>query len=541
MRKLIFSLIACLFLTADYCQAQIYVFEYIVVGAGTTGSPLAAELGARYNTALLEYGPKDSQLTNPETVRNLDNNKWLGYNGEADVQYFTTPQLLTYYNGTKTYRSFESRRYKGTHGCNGHNAGWGRYGVKEMYDRWPSGWKSRDMRRYLDKAFREMNSGVPSKHAALQAKIMNEWKRATGYPIIDDSKLIQFSQLGIQKSIFNYQLKNNGTYYERYSSFDAFVKPELEEEDTNLQLFTYRRMDNIIWQFFDEKGKRLSKPIARALEVTNRLTNTKEIFYSSKEIIFAGGAFDTVGMMQRSGIGNCTELELMNITCVFNNPNVGEGMLYHMVLAPLMSVSNDAKLIEPNTQFTTQAGVAISTEKKNYIDATIDFHMETNDIYLPSPPLPKPLAYAILLSMKDFGPGKVTIDPQDHHKLLIDLRLLQNQWEVPHMISIFNEYRKLLNASSVYDEEFAPGPSVQTFQQKYDYVLNMIQFGEHPIATNQMLKVVDTKLKVYGVEGLRIADLSVIPNGNHVNPNMMAAAIGLKAADLVLRDAHKHR
>jgi hypothetical protein len=50
-----------------------------------------------------------------------------------------------------------------------------------------------------------------------------------------------------------------------------------------------------------------------------------------------------------------------------------------------------------------------------------------------------------------------------------------------------------------------------------------------------MGQVVDTKLKVMGAQRLRIADLSVIPTGNRANPNMLAVAIGLKAADLLLQ------
>lgn len=516
-------------------QTEIETFDYLVIGAGTTGAATAAKLGAEYPTALLEFGPDESQLHDPETVRNLDNNKWLGYNNEADVHLSTVPQPLTLFNGTTIWRSFETRRYKGVHGCNAHNAGWARYGVKKMYDRWPIGWKSKDMKRYLDEAFDAMSSSVPSKHAALQAKIMNEWQAATGYPIIRDSKLKEFSKLGIQKSLFNH-IRHNDTYFERVSSFDAFTRRELAKKKTKLKLVTFKRVERILWEWengYDEE------PTARAVLTTDRLSGQIKIYYARREVLFAAGAFDNVGLLQRSGIGNCTELQAMNISCVVDNPNVGEGFLYHMVLAPLMSVTEDDKVIEPNSQFTTQAGVAISTEGTDIIDATIDFHMETNELYTPSPPLPKPLAYGILLSMRDFGPGKITIDPSDHHKLLIDLRLFQNDWEIPHMIRVFREYRRLLNASSVY-REFAPGLQVQSLQDMHDYVVQNIQFGEHPISSNQMFKVVDNKLRVYGVKGLRLLGLDTIVNGNHVNPNMMAAALGLKAADIILKDARRH-
>jgi hypothetical protein len=527
-------------------QDVIHRFDYLVTGAGSSGGPLSAKLGAKHPTALLEIGPNNDQLFDPQTVRNLDNNKWLGYNGQADVHYFTKPQQVTLYNGTVITRSWESRRYEGEAGCGNHNAGWGRFGVKEMYDKWPIGWKSKDMKPYLNEAFNKMRSSVPSKHAALQSKIMNEWKRATGYPIVPDNQLIDFSKLGIQKSIFNH-IRHNDSYFERFTSYDAFVKPELKKPKTKLKVFNYRRVDRIIWELNGEMidpeedycFEPDNEPIARALMVTNMITGKKELFYAEKEVILTGGSYQNVALLLRSGVGNCTELEAMNITCFVDNPLVGEGMLYHMVLASLMETNPQDAIIAANTQFTTQVGVAISTESKSFLDATIDFHMETNEVFLPSPPLPKPVVYAILLSMKDFGPGKVTIDPLDHYKVIIDLKLFQNSWEIPHMMAIFNQYRRLLNASSVYEKEFMPGMQVQSFEDKYNHVVQNIQFGEHPISTNAMLKVVNTKLQLYGAKRLRLASLDVIPNGNHVNPNMMAVAVGLKAADLVLRDVRK--
>jgi choline dehydrogenase-like flavoprotein len=210
-----------------------------------------------------------------------------------------------------------------------------------------------------------------------------------------------------------------------------------------------------------------------------------------------------------------------------------------MVLASLMTVNPQDAVIAPNSQFHTQVGVAISTQGQIYPDAAIDFHMETNHVFLPSPPLPTPVAFGILLSLRDFGPGTIKMDPADHHKPLIDLKLFQHEWEIPHLDAMFQEYRRLLNASSVYQFEISPGMHIQSETQRHDYIKEYINDGAHPVASNQIGQVVDSCLRLIGAKGIRIVDLSVIPRGNHANPNMLAVAIGLKGADLILRDARR--
>jgi hypothetical protein len=278
---------------------------------------------------------------------------------------------------------------------------------------------------------------------------MKEWRAARKFLVVPDSNLYSGTELGIQRSIFNY-VELNQSYFQRYSSFDVMRSRQI---GNHLQVFSNSRTERIIWEFPGQD----QEPIARALEVTDKLTGRKIVYVAEIEIIFSSGTFDDVTLLQRSGVGNCTELAALNISCVIHNPKVGAEFLYHMVFATLMTVNQPDQVIGPNSQFNTQVGVGISTQNQAYPDATIDFHMETNPNFLPSPPLPTPVAFGILLSLRDFGPGKITLNPIDHHKPQIDLKLFQNAWEVPHLMALFKEYRSLLNTSSVYQFEISPG------------------------------------------------------------------------------------
>ena len=93
-------------------------------------------------------------------------------------------------------------------------------------------------------------------------------------------------------------------------------------------------------------------------------------------------------------------------------------------------------------------------------------------------------------------------------------------------------------------EEFSPGPSVKSDEEILTWIRNNSQTAYHPIGTCRMgpagpTTVVDDKLKVHGLEGLRVADASIFPTMPSGNTNAPTIMIGEKGADLVLSDAVK--
>ncbi|MFT4582250.1 MAG: choline dehydrogenase, partial [Gammaproteobacteria bacterium] len=89
--------------------------------------------------------------------------------------------------------------------------------------------------------------------------------------------------------------------------------------------------------------------------------------------------------------------------------------------------------------------------------------------------------------------------------------------------------------------EFKPGPSVNTDEDILDWVRRTAETAFHPVGTCRMgadpLAVVDERLKVHGINGLRIADASIMPTIVSGNTNAACIMIGEKAAALILEDA----
>lgn len=94
---------------------------------------------------------------------------------------------------------------------------------------------------------------------------------------------------------------------------------------------------------------------------------------------------------------------------------------------------------------------------------------------------------------------------------------------------------------SVIDEEITPGPAVQSDEDMLEDTRNRASTVFHPVSTCRMgpdstENVVDARLKVYGVDGLRVVDASIFPTVTSGNTNAPAIMVGEKGADLILEE-----
>jgi len=108
------------------------------------------------------------------------------------------------------------------------------------------------------------------------------------------------------------------------------------------------------------------------------------------------------------------------------------------------------------------------------------------------------------------------------------------------MVAGFRMMRKIVDAAPMdayRGEEFSPGPSVQSDEQILTWIRNNSQTAYHPIGTCRMgagpNAVVDDKLRVHGLDGLRVADASIFPTMPSGNTNAPSIMVGEKAADIL--------
>ncbi len=104
--------------------------------------------------------------------------------------------------------------------------------------------------------------------------------------------------------------------------------------------------------------------------------------------------------------------------------------------------------------------------------------------------------------------------------------------------------RQLMGAEAlrnVLGEEIAPGPKYRKDDELLDWVRHNAETTFHPVGTCKMgqdpMAVVDNRLRVHGVSGLRVADASIMPTLTSGNTNAPSIMIGEKASSLVLEDA----
>ena len=116
-------------------------------------------------------------------------------------------------------------------------------------------------------------------------------------------------------------------------------------------------------------------------------------------------------------------------------------------------------------------------------------------------------------------------EEEDRLKMIAAVRKTRAIFEAP----VFNEHRR---------EELIPGPEIQSDEDILEFIRNTGESVYHPVGSckmgNDEMAVVDDRLKVHGIEGLRVADASIMPTLISGNTNATAVLIGERCADFIL-------
>lgn len=523
-------------------------YDYIIVGAGSSGCVLANRLSAdpAVSVCLIEAGSHDSNLRiqTPAGTITLYKSKKYSWN------FLSAPQQ--HLNG----RSLHAPRGKALGGSSSMNSMIYIRGHASDYDRWAEagcpGWDWNSVLPFFKKS--ENNRlGQDARLHGTQGELNVEAAR-------DPNPVSQLfvnaaQKIGIRRNDdFNgEQLEGCGIYNltqkdaRRLSSYRAFVAPVLER--ANLTVITDCAVQSLILEQRVAKGVRVvseGQPI--------RLT-------ARREVILSAGSLASPSLLLASGIGPASELKDAGIKVEHDLPGVGKNLQDHLdglitvrskspltlgfslgslpsiLLAPLRYVLGKKGWL--TTNYVEAGGFARTPLAEALPD--VQFHFVPGYRSHRGRLFEWGHGYAVhTCVLRPKSIGQLRLDR--HGKAVIDFNFLSAPEDAKVLIEGLKLARRILadqQFDAIRGTEMLPGKHVQTDEQLMAYVREYAATVFHPVGTCKMgvapMSVVGPDLKVHGIERLRVVDASIMPSLISGNTNAPCIMIGEKAADMILR------
>ncbi|MEH2448079.1 MAG: GMC family oxidoreductase N-terminal domain-containing protein [Nostoc sp.] len=500
-------------------------YDYIVIGAGSAGCVVANRITEDGETTvlLLEAGNPD---TKPEIQIPLECTSLPGT--EVDWGYFSEPE--PYLNNRKIF----CPRGKVLGGCSSINFLNYIRGNRHDYDHWQSlanpGWSYQDVLPYFKKSENQQRGaceyhsidGALSVTDLISPTVISQRfvdaSVALGYDYNPDFNGMQQEGAGL----FQLTVKDG----KRHSAAAAFLLPIFKRP--NLTTMTGALVTRLLFDGTSTVG------------VEYLHEGTLHQARVNSEVILSAGAFDSPKLLLMSGIGDAEYLQSLGIAVVADLPGVGQNLQDHV----LVSVSSEATQ-HLHTEITSngagEAGLFLYSEGN--LDAAPDLEMIFGLILSSPPDYPNSsLGFSgkvVLTHPENIGSVSLrTLDPKDAP--IIRMNYLQSQSDVKKLVAGIKLIRQLFQTRAFDEfrgEEIAPGADVTSDEALEAYIRETCNTVYHPVGTCKMgtdpMAVVDPKLRVHGVEGLRVVDASIMPTLITGHTNAPTIMIGEKAADLI--------
>jgi choline dehydrogenase len=527
-------------------------FDYVIVGAGSAGCVLANRLSAdgKNSVLLLEAGPKDTNL-------------WihvpLGYGKlfkEKTVNWMYQTEPEPELGGRQVFQP----RGKVLGGSSSINGLLYVRGQHDDYDRWRqhgnSGWGYDDVLPYFKKAENQQRGGdkyhgvggpLPVSdlgHPDSLSAAFIDAAAETGLPVNPD-----FNGASQEGAGFFQTTTRDGR---RASTAVAYLRPA--KSRGNLQVETAALAQRILFE-----GRR-----ARAVEY--RQGGVLRTASARKEILVSGGAYNSPQLLQLSGVGPAELLKQHGIDVVLDAPGVGNDLQDHLqvrlVTRCAQRVTLNDILNHPVRRILAGARYAAFRKGPLTIAAgTSGAFFKTNprlaspDVQIHFLPFSTDKMGEKLHSFSGFSASVCQLRPESRGSLRIrsadptappEIRInyLATETDRTAFVEGIKILRKILAAPALKPfvaEEVEPGPKISSDEDILNFCRQRGSTVYHPTSTcrmgNDPLAVVDQRLRVRGIEGLRVVDASIMPDLMSGNTNAPTIMIAEKASDMILEDA----
>jgi len=538
--------------------ARVKSYDYIIVGGGSAGCVLANRLSAdpEVSVCMLEAGPADWNplIHIPIGIIGLMWSKMFNW------AYYTAPQK--HMNGRKMFWP----RGKTLGGSSSINAQCYTRGSAEDYDHWAElgnrGWGFREMLGYFRKSEKHYGGDSefhgaqgsyvvsaprhvnPLNHAFIDAAV------AAGHPRNDDFGGATEEGVGLYSVS-----QDNGR---RCSNADAFLHPIADRE--NLTVITRARAKKILVE-----GK-------RAVGVTYKKGwfGGDRSLRAKREVLLCGGAINSPQLLLLSGIGPAAEIEPHGIPLVHELKGVGRNLQDHLDISVIEIEKTKLSLrLGPKFLFVDapKAVYQYFSQGRGQLTSNV---AESGGFAKSGPDVPKADLQLHFIATIEQDHGHKLWNTIKHHgytlrvcdlrpksrghiglasaepmaDALIDPNYLDHPDDLAQLVKAVKVARGILRAEPLASHrahELEPGDALTDDHAIETFIRERGETIYHPVGTCKMghddEAVVDDRLRVHGMQGLRVVDASIMPTLVGGNTNAPTTAIAEKASDMILEDA----